>query len=178
MKCCLFFSMYFQLVFKSNFWFFLSKLCFRQGLKSSKIKDSDIDCKIRFTSYELFFTSSSNTADAYEETKFLKFFFLQLPSQNNIELKFTQTIFSPTAPNFENISLFAKLQFITYRRESWGPDLDRLRSGGEPPLLAGWPWYQEAVGLSDEDRDTESVRERIKNELNSKSKRMHFNNVV
>lgn len=105
-------------------------------------------------------------------------FFLRLPSQNNIELKFTQTIFSPTAPNFENISLFAKLQFITYRRESWGPDLDRLRSGGEPPLLAGWPWYQEAVGLSDEDRDTESVRERIKNELNSKSKRMHFNNVV
>lgn len=60
--------------------------------------------------------------------------------------------------------------FITYRRESWGPDLDRRRSGGEPPLLAGWPWYQEAVGLSDEDRETESVREHIVSELITKTK--------
>lgn len=56
---------------------------------------------------------------------------------------------------------------VTYRRESCGPDLDRRRTGGEPPLLAGCPWYQEAVGLSDEDSDTESVRERKKNEPHS-----------
>ena len=76
------------------------------------------------------------------------------------------------------ISLFAKQQFITYRREIWGPDLERRRSGGEPPLLAGWPWYQEAVGLSDDESDTESARERIKNEPIRKPKRMHSSNVV
>ena len=34
------------------------------------------------------------------------------------------------------------------------------------------------MGLSDEDRDTESVRERIKNDLNRRPKRMYSSNVV
>lgn len=35
--------------------------------------------------------------------------------------------------------------------------MDRRRTGGELPLLlVGWPWYQEVVGLSDEDKETES----------------------
>ena len=154
MKCCLFFSLYFQLVFKLNFRFFLSKLCFRQGFKSSEIKDSDIDCKIRFTSYELFLTPAAIPQTHMKSRNFPNIFSLQLPSQNNVFAEY----FNFYAPNSQNISLLAKLQFFTYRRESWGPDLDRLRSGGEPPLLAGWPWYQEAVGLSDEDKDTESAR--------------------
>jgi len=42
---------------------------------------------------------------------------------------------------------------------NWFPDRDLRRVGGEPPLLAGWPWYHDAVGLSDEDKDTESATE-------------------
>ena len=55
---------------------------------------------------------------------------------------------------------------MTYLRESWGPDLDRRRTGGELPLLlVGWPWYQEVVGLSDEDKETESAKKHIKEKV-------------
>lgn len=44
--------------------------------------------------------------------------------------------------------------------------MDRRRTGGELPLLlVGWPWYQEVVGLSDEDKETESAKKHIKEKV-------------
>ena len=62
----------------------------------------------------------------------------------------------------KSIMVFSEAAYweVTYRREvNWFPDRDLRRAGGEPPLLAGWPWYHDAVGLSDEDNDTESATE-------------------
>lgn len=44
--------------------------------------------------------------------------------------------------------------------------MDRRRTGGELPLLlVGWPWYQEVVGLSDEDKETESAKKHMKEKV-------------
>ena len=44
--------------------------------------------------------------------------------------------------------------------------MDRRRTGGELSLLlVGWPWYQEVVGLSDEDKETESAKKHIKEKV-------------
>ena len=84
----------------------------------------------------------------------------KIPSGNTPVFEINKNLvhFSSDEATGSPILLF--IEKVTYRREvNWFPDRDLRRAGGEPPLLAGWPWYHDAVGLSDEDNDTESATE-------------------